>query len=61
MPKFNETLFKLEGFKYAKSIDLNMGYYHIQTSENTSNLCKIILPRGKYYYKRLPMWVANST
>ena len=26
--------------------DLNMGYYHIQLSENTSNLCTTILPWG---------------
>ena len=45
MPNINEMLLKLEGFKYAMSLDLNMGYYHIQLSNNTSNLCKIIIPR----------------
>ena len=30
MPKINKMLFKLEGFQYATSLDLNMGYYHIQ-------------------------------
>ena len=39
-------LLKLEGFQYATPIDLNMGYYHIQLSENASNLCTIILPWG---------------
>ena len=61
MPKINEMLLKLEGFQYAMSLDLNMGYYHIRLSKNTSNLCTIILPWGKYRYKRLPMGVANST
>ena len=37
-----------------------MGYYHIRLSENASNLCTIILPRGKYRYKCLPMGVTNS-
>ena len=60
MPKINEMLLKLEGFQYATSLDLNMGYYHILLSENASNLCKIIIPWGKYRYKRLPMRVANS-
>ena len=36
-----------------------MGYYHIRLRKNASNLCKIILPQGKYRYKRLPMGVAN--
>ena len=44
MPKINENLLKLEGFQYTTSLDLNMGYYHIQLSENASNLCAIILP-----------------
>ena len=29
MPKINEILLKLEVFRYATSLDLNMGYYHI--------------------------------
>ena len=28
MPKINDILLKLEGFQYATSLDLNMGYYH---------------------------------
>ena len=60
MPKINEMLLKLEGFKYATSLDLNMVHYHIRLSKNASNLCMIILSCGKYGYKRLPMGVANS-
>ena len=59
MPKINKMLLKLEDFHYATSLDLNMGYYHIQLRENTSNVCKIIFPRGKYHYKPLPMGVNN--
>ena len=51
---------KLEGFQYDTSLDLNMGYYHIQIIENASNLCTIIIPWGEYHYKRLPMRVAKS-
>ena len=29
MPKINEMLLKLEGFQYANSLDINMGYNHI--------------------------------
>ena len=41
-------------------LDLNMGYYHIQLSKNASNLCTIVIPWGKYHYKRLKMGIANS-
>ena len=60
MPKTNEILLKLEGFQYAMSLNLNMVYYHTQLSKNSINLCTVILPWGKYRYKRLPMGVANS-
>ena len=52
-------LLKLEGFKYATSRDLDMGYYLIRLSKNSSDLCTIILLWEKYRYKRLPMGVAN--
>ena len=48
MQKIYEMLLKLEGFQYAASLDLYMGYYHIQLSENKSSLFIIILPWGKY-------------
>ena len=44
MPNIKEMLLKLEGFQYAMLFDLDMAYYHIQLSENASNLCKIIIP-----------------
>ena len=44
MPKINEILFKLEGFQFTLSLDLNMGYYNIQLSKNASNLFTIIIP-----------------
>ena len=61
MPKIREMLLNIEGFKYASSLDLNMGYYRIRLSKQSSNLCTIILLWGKYRYKRLPMGVSNSS
>ena len=48
MPKICEMLLNLEGFQYAMSLDLNMGYYHIRLSNQASNVCTIIIPWGKY-------------
>ena len=60
MPKINKMLLKLESFQYDTSLELDMGYYHIQVINTTSNLCTIILPQGKYCYKWLPMGISNS-
>ena len=60
MPKINVVLLKLENFQYAKSLYLNMRYYHIQLRKKASNLCTIVIPWLKYCYKRLLMGVAKS-
>ena len=60
MPKIREILLNLEGFQYAMSLDLNVGYYNIRLSNQSSNLCTIILAWGKYKYKRLPTGICNS-
>ena len=37
-----------------------MGYYHIELSPFSRELCTIVLPWGKYEYLRLPMGLVNS-
>ena len=37
-----------------------MGYYHIQLTSYSQQLCTIVLPWGKYEYLRLPIGLANS-
>jgi hypothetical protein len=39
--KIQDLLLKLEGFKYAMMLDLNMGYYHIKLSPSSKCLCSI--------------------
>ena len=51
---------KLENFRYATSLDLNMGYYHIKLDTESKRLCTIVLPWGKYEYQALPMGLSNS-
>jgi hypothetical protein len=60
IPKIQDLMLKLEGFRYATSLDLNMGYYHIELSPDSKKLCTIVLPFGKYEYQRLPMGLCNS-
>ena len=60
IPKIHDLLLKLEGFRYATSLDLNMGYYHIELTPFSKQLCTIVLPWGKYEYQKLPMGLSNS-
>ena len=60
IPKIQDLLQKLEGFKYATLLDLNMGYYHIELDASSKQLCTIVFPWGKYEMQRLPMGLCNS-
>lgn len=44
LPKIQDLLMKLEGFTYATTLDLNMGYYHIELTPFSKQLCTIVLP-----------------
>ena len=52
IPKIQDLLLKLEGFKYATSLDLNMGYYHI-------NLCPESKKYALLYYHGVSMNIKN--
>ena len=60
LPRISDTLQQLEGFTYATSLDINMGYYHIRLTPEASDMCTIVTEFGKYRYKRLPMGVSCS-
>ena len=60
LPKSSKVFQKIDGFSYATTLDLNMGYYTIRLDPDASRVCTIIFPWGKYSYKRLPMGIAGS-
>ena len=55
IPKIQYLLLRLEGLSYGTTLYLNMGYYHIEVSAKSKELCTIITQWGKYKYQRLPM------
>ena len=55
VPKIQYLLLQLEGFKYGTSLDLSMGYYHINLGKKSKDFCTIITQWGKYEYQILPM------
>ena len=60
MTKINAMLLKLESFWYPMSNELNMKYYYIRLTKDSSDLCMDILPSGKHRYKLLALGVSNS-
>ena len=57
IPKISDIMYELEGFQYATSLGLNMGYYTIRLDPGSQDMCTIITPWGKYKYSRLPMGI----
>jgi Reverse transcriptase (RNA-dependent DNA polymerase) len=60
IPKIQDMLLKLEGFQWATSLYLNMGYYHIKLSPFLKRPWTTVLLWGKYEYHRLPIGLCNS-
>ena len=60
IPRIQDMLQRMEGLTWVSAIDLNMGYYHINLSPESHQLCTIVLPWGKYSYNKLPMGLCNS-
>jgi len=60
IPKIQDLLLKLEGFQYATSLGLNMGYYHIKLDAESARMCTLVFPWGKYKMQALPMGLCNS-
>lgn len=61
LPTTEEILMSIQGFLYASSLDLNMGYLSIPLNENTRQILTIIMPFGAYECLMLPMGVMPAT
>jgi len=46
IPKIATILQELQGFRWATSLDLNMGYYTIRLDPDSQKICTIVLPWG---------------
>ena len=60
LPIIGNTMKKLEGFRYATALELNMGYYNIRLSLVSQDMTTIFNEFGKVRYNHLPMGVCFS-
>jgi len=49
-----------EGFQWATSLDLNMGYCHIRLDPASKQLCTVVLPFRKHECQAIPTGLCNS-
>lgn len=60
IPKPEEILSKLKGYKYFSVLDCQDGFYQLKLTEESSLLCTFHTPFGKYKFNRLPQGISSS-
>ena len=60
IPKHSRFILKLKDVKYAASLDLTTGYYHIAVCPTSRKLCTTVIPWSKFNHQILPMGLYNS-
>ena len=60
MPIIHDMLHQCGDMTYATALDIIMSYYGMNVREDIRKCLVIILPRGKYVYNKMPMWLKIS-
>jgi len=60
LPKIQDIFHRCKGYKYVTKLDLTKCYYTYELDEESSWLCVLVTPFGKYRRKRLPQGLSQS-
>lgn len=60
LPRIDDQLDNLSGYRYYTSLDLMSGYYQLVVSEASRHLTAFITPDGHYEFKRMPFGLVNA-
>lgn len=60
IPRVRDIMARRKRYRYFTKLDLTMYFYTYELDEESSWLCVIVTPFGKFRYLRLPMGICNS-
>ena len=60
LPKIQDIFHRRKGYSYASFLDLTLCYYTYMLDDESSWLCILVTPFGKYRRLRLPMGLSQS-
>lgn len=60
LPRIDDQLDNLSGFKYFTTLDLASGYYQVPIAEDSKHKTAFVTPEGQYEFNRMPFGLANA-
>ena len=61
LPRIQDIFHRRKGYKYFTKLDLTLCYYNYELDEESSWMCVLVTPLGKYRRKRAPMGCSQSS